>query len=348
MKKRVAVIGYGGQGKWHTWFILDSDVVSLTGVYDINEERRQEARDNGLFVYNSNEEIFADGTVDIIVVATPNDVHEQLCIQALNSGHNVICEKPVTLSVKSFDRMISAAHNNNKVFSVHQNRRWDKEYLGIKEIVDSGELGDIFRIENRVQGSRGIPGDWRKEKKYGGGMMYDWGVHLIDQVISIFPQKIIEVNCDLTNLTNTEVDDGFRLELLFAGGLTAFIEVSTYNFLRLPRFYMQCERGTAVIDDWNSSIRINKLIRWMDKEIKPVQTSSGISKTMAPRDHFSCEEYEKELPDANVHDFYRNFCHTIDGKCEQSIKNEQVRRVLLVIEKAFDSSKNRCRIKTDI
>ena len=100
--KKVAVIGYGGQGAWHCDQIIKSDVVSLAGTYDIKENRREDAREKGIFVYGSNEEIFADESVDIVVVATPNDVHEDLVVNSLKSGHNVICEKPVALSVEEF------------------------------------------------------------------------------------------------------------------------------------------------------------------------------------------------------------------------------------------------------
>ena len=107
--KRVAVIGYGGQGAWHCGQILKSDVTELAGTYDIKENRRKAAEENGIKVYSSNEEIFADNTVDIVVVATPNDVHEALVENALRSGKNVICEKPAALSVAEFDRMVAAA-----------------------------------------------------------------------------------------------------------------------------------------------------------------------------------------------------------------------------------------------
>ena len=121
--KKVAVIGYGGQGAWHCKQIAKSDVVTLAGAYDIREERRKAAEKDGVFVYGNNEAVFADETVDIIVVATPNDVHEELVIKALISGKHVICEKPVALSVESFDRMVKAAEKAGKLLSVHQNRR---------------------------------------------------------------------------------------------------------------------------------------------------------------------------------------------------------------------------------
>ena len=239
--KKVAVIGYGGQGAWHCSQILKSDVVTLKGIYDIKENRRKAAEENKIFVYENNEAIFADNDLDIVVVATPNDVHEDLVVNALRSGKNVICEKPVALSVESFDRMVAAQNESGKLLTVHQNRRWDVDFLGVKSVIKSGEIGEVIRIESRIHGSRGIPSDWRCEKAPGGGMILDWGVHLIDQMLQLIPEKIVSVNCVNTHITNNEVDDGFRLELGFISGKTAHVEVGTYNFLPLPRFYMQCK-----------------------------------------------------------------------------------------------------------
>lgn len=335
--KKVAVIGYGGQGAWHCNQILKSDVTELAGTYDIKPERCKAAKDNGIFVYESNEAIFADESVDIIVVATPNDVHEDLVVNGLLAGHNVICEKPVALSVDSFDRMVEAQNKSGKLLTVHQNRRWDVDFLGVKSVIDSGEIGEVIRIESRIHGSRGIPSDWRCIKKYGGGMILDWGVHLIDQMMQLIPDKITTVNCVTTNITNEEVDDGFRLEIGFESGKTAHVEVGTYNFLAMPRFYMQCKDGSLYLTDWQKKAQIAKLTRWIEKDVTPVQNAAGITKTMAPRDHLTLDEYEIDRQTSDVHNFYRNFCAAIDGKEEQFIKNCEVRRVLLVMESCFKS-----------
>lgn len=335
--KKVAVIGYGGQGAWHCSQILKSDVATLAGTYDIKENRREAAKENGIFVYDSNEAIFADRSVDIVVVATPNDVHEDLVVNALRSGHNVICEKPVALSVAEFDRMVAAAEKSGKKLSVHQNRRWDVDFLGVKSVIESGEIGKVLRVESRIHGSRGIPSDWRCEKAPGGGMILDWGVHLIDQMLQLITEKIISVNCVTTHYTNKEVDDGFRLELSFESGKTAYVEVGTYNFIAMPRFYMQCENGSMYLSDWQQNAKVAKLTRWIEKDVTPVQNAAGITKTMAPRDHLTLDEYEIERPTSDVHNFYRNFCAAVDGESEQFIKNNEVRRVLLVMENAFKS-----------
>lgn len=346
--KRVAVIGYGGQGAWHCGQVLKSDVAELAGTYDIKENRRIAAKENNIFVYESNEAIFADENVDIIVVATPNDVHEYLVISALRSGKNVICEKPVALSTESFDRMVSAAEEAGKILSVHQNRRWDVDFLATKQVISSGEIGDVIRIESRIHGSRGIPSDWRCEKEPGGGMILDWGVHLIDQMLQLIPDKITSVNCNCTHITNQEVDDGFRLELKFETGKSAYVEVGTYNFLPLPRFYMQCKDGSLYLEDWQKKAHVAKLTAWIEKDVTPVQNAAGITKTMAPRDELTLDEYDIERLTSDVHNFYRNFVAAIDGKEEQLIKNCEVRRVLRVMETCFKSDEAHQTVQVDI
>ncbi len=348
MKKKIAVIGYGGQGAWHCTQAMKSDVVELVGVYDIREIRRNAAKDNGIFVYESNEAVLADSNVDIVVIAIPNDDHKEWVIKALQAGKNVICEKPVEMSVAALDEMINAAAASGKLFSVHQNRRWDVDFLAMKQIVNSGEIGDIINIESRVHGSRGIPSDWRCEKAHGGGMILDWGVHLIDQLLQIFKtQEIDTVYCENTHIINQEVDDGFKLTMRFKTGERAYVEVGTYNFIALPRFYMQCKNGTALITDWREKAKVARLKAWNEKEVLPVQTAAGITKTMAPRDEITLDEYEIERPVSDVHDYYRNYVAALDGKEESFITHKEVRRVMKVMEAAFESDATGAPVKFD-
>ena len=348
MKKRLAIVGYGGQGAWHANWAMKSDVVELAGIFDIAEKRVNAARENGIHTYASREELIADKTVDIVLCATPNDVHKDIVIDALRGGKHVICEKPVALSVGEFDEMCDAAREAGKIFTVHQNRRYDVDYLAMQSLVNSGEIGETVNIESRIHGSRGIPSDWRCHKPQGGGMILDWGVHLIDQMLRLIPEKITGVYCEVTNITTNEVDDGFNLHLTFESGKRATVEVGTYNFLPLPRFYMQAKNGTAIIDDWQKKCRIAKLKAWCEKEVLPVQTAAGITKTMAPRDEITLDFYEIERPTSDVHDYYRNLVKAIDGKEEIFVKLAEVRRVLLVMEAAFVSAEKKEALKTDI
>ncbi len=336
--KKLAIVGYGAMGGWHAEKALVSDAVNLIGIYDIDPERISLAKSQGIHAYASLAEVLEDKNVDIVTVATPNDVHKEIAIKALEAGKNVICEKPVTLSTSDLEEMINAANKTGKLLSVHQNRRWDAEFLMMKKLYESGEIGEVFNIESRVHGSHGIPAGWRCEKKHGGGMLYDWGIHLIDQILMIVPSEIDTVFCRLDNLTNDEVDDGFRLELMFKNGCRAYIELGTYNFISLPRFYMQGKNGTALINDWGEKCKVVKCTRFHESEIKPVETAAGLTKTMAPRDSVTVSECEHELPSSDAHDFYRNFARAIDGIEPQLVTHEQMMLDLKVIEAAFRSA----------
>ena len=349
MKKNLVVVGYGGQGGWHADHALKSDVVTLHGIYDIKQERIDLAKSKGINTYDSFEAVLADDQIDILVCATPNDVHKDIVIRALESGKNVVCEKPVALSVEDFDDMCAAAKKAGKLFTVHQNRRWDVDFLAIKSIIASGEIGDTINIESRVHGSRGIPSDWRCHKPYGGGMILDWGVHLIDQMLQLIPnEKIVRIYNENTNITTDEVDDGFHLMMTFESGKRATVEVGTYNFIYMPRFYMQCKNGSALIEDWQKKCQIAKLKAWNEKEVVPVQTAAGITKTMAPRDEITLDSYEIERPQSDVHNFYRNLVKAIDGIEPQLIKLEEVRRVLLVMEGCFKSAETHQALEVNI
>lgn len=338
MKKYAAVIGYGGMGGWHTQHLLKSDVFELAGIYDIKEERRALAESRGIHAYATREELLADPRIELVTIATPNDTHEEIAIAALRAGKNVICEKPVTLSMESLERMISVAKECGKIFTVHQNRRFDVDYLAMKQLHDSGEIGDVIRLESRVHGSRGIPSDWRGKKEYGGGMLYDWGIHLIDQVLMVLGWDVDTVRCRMDHITNTEVDDGFQLEITFKSGAFAYVELGTYNFIPLPRFYMKGTKGTALITDWREETQVVKCKHWHESDVLPVETAAGLTKTMAPRDSVTVDEYRLPRPASDVHDYYRNIAQAIDGKATQLVTHEQMRIDLRLIQCAFESA----------
>ena len=337
-KKGVAIVGFGGMGGWHKNKLLKSDVAELCGIWDIKEDRRQAARDENIHVYSSFEDVLADEKVDIVTIAVPNELHMPLSIAALEAGKNVISEKPVCLSSQELADIIAASERTGKLFTTHQNRRWDADFLMMKQVYESGDLGEVFTMESRVQGSHGIPGDWRGKKEHGGGMMLDWGVHLIDQILQITKERKIErIYCVFDHITNYEVDDGFKLDIYFEEGLVARVEVGTSHFISLPRHYMNGTNGTAIVRGWGKDCEVVCCKNWEDKDVIPVVTAAGLTKTMAPRNKDTITEYSITSPKSDVHDFYRNYCLAVDGKAEQIVTHKELMRVMKVMEAAFES-----------
>jgi scyllo-inositol 2-dehydrogenase (NADP+) len=337
-KHGIAIVGFGGMGSQHGKKISEVDRAELVGTFDIAEERQLVAKERGLHTYNSFEELLSDDKVEIVLIATPNDSHRDLAIQAFKAGKDVICEKPVTLNSEELQDILNHAKEYNRVFAVHQNRRWDEDYLVMKKLYDEKTIGDVFNVESRVHGSRGIPGDWRHQVEYGGGMMLDWGVHLIDRITLMIPEKIKSIYCKLSYVLGNEVDDGFTLHLTFESGKTALIEVGTTNYISLPLWYMKGTSGTAMIKDWSMEGKYTRVSQADDHDATPIEAGAGLTKTMAPRINDTVEEFPIPRIDTDIRDFYHNVMDVMEGKAEQIVKNDEVMRVMKIMEAAFLSS----------
>jgi predicted dehydrogenase len=347
----MAIIGLGGMGNWHRELVNEGswwdkkvsgggkiEHLKVCGSFDIAGVRQQFARDHGLNAYDSLDELLGDPKVDIVLVATPNEAHLPLVKKALEAGKNVVCEKPAALNSKELQKMIDASQKAGKVFTVHQNRRWDGDYLTIKKIYNEKMLGEVFRIESRVHGSRGVPGDWRGDPKRGGGMVLDWGVHILDQALQMIPGKVKKAYVNFTHVTNELVEDGFSAELTFDNGLIFLAEVGTSNFISLPRWYVLGQDGTAMIEDFSCKGKIVRIKDYDKNDAVPIRTAAGLTKTMAPRTNETIKEEALPEIQSDIKDFYRNFLATIEGKEKLLVSLESVMRNMKLMEAIFCSA----------
>ncbi|WP_018750544.1 Gfo/Idh/MocA family protein [Paenibacillus sanguinis] len=333
-----AVIGYGGMGSYHTHHLMpiEQDRVRVVGTYDISGERRQISKDKGLQAYESLEDVLKDDNIEAILIATPNDSHKEIAIQALRAGKHVVCEKPVAMSTQELDDILAVAEETGKVFMVHQNRRWDPDFLIIRELYQKKIIGSVFQIESRVQGANGIPGDWRHLQQHGGGMLLDWGVHLLDQLLWLVDSPIKSVQADLSFILGDEVDDGFMSYITFENGVRALVEVGTTNYTKLPRWYVKGLEGTAKIDDWDLSGEIIAATGRKDVQAPaPIQAGVGLTKTMAPPSEEATEKLSFPAPKADYSPFYQNFYEVVREGAEPIVKNQEVRKVMQLIEQIF-------------
>lgn len=350
---KAAVVGYGGMGRWHKQGICKTDRVCIDGVYDINPERMEVAKQDGVSTaYPSFEELLRDKSVDIVIVATPNNFHKALVCQALEAGKTVICEKPVAMTSQELEEMEATAERTGSLFTVHQNRRVDADFCVVRETVESGLLGEVFEIESRVTGSRGIPEGWRQYAVAGGGMMLDWGVHLIDQLLVLMAgQKVTAITCQLYHVAYKECDDGFKMTMKFDTGLSATIEVGTSHYIEANRWYVCGNRGALLIPDWSCN---GKIVRAAEHQVtweeEIIQTKAGPTKTMAPRAKDTIEEIQLD-PDKYFSDydsFYRNIADVLDGTADLRVKPEEAMRGMKIMEAAFASDRSGQTVLCDI
>ncbi len=353
---KVGVIGWGGMGHWHTKLIRKHiDRMEVKGAYDILPEKKADMEENNVIPYDSAEALFADPEIDLVILSVPNNFHKTYAIDALRAGKHVLCEKPVMMSSEELEEVLAVAKEENKIFTVHQNRRWDRDFLIVKEAYDKGTIGKPFYIESKVTGGRGIPGDWRCTKVAGGGMMLDWGVHLLDQLLFMIDSPVAEVYAQVLNVKYQEVDDvddNLKVFLKFANGINAEVEIGTFHLIDQPRWYINGDTGTLKIQDWGSGADIVRALDVkMDWESAVVFTAAGPTRTMAARPNNSTEEFHIDIAEKTtnyeLHEMLADAMESGDYT-KVAVSPDQARRVMKLMEAAFRSSKEGILIKENI
>ncbi len=183
----VALLGYGFAGKTiHAPLIRSVPGLELTTVVSSNAAKVKtdlpEVRVIGLA-----DEAFGDSSVDVVVIATPNDTHFDLGRRALAAGKHVVIDKPFTVTVAQAEELSAAAEKARRLLSVFHNRRWDSDFLTVRKLIGSGELGDVMYFESHYDRYRPqVQVRWRESAGAGTGIWYDLGSHLADQALELF------------------------------------------------------------------------------------------------------------------------------------------------------------------
>lgn len=249
----VAVVGYGplgGMGLHHGLGATTTEGLAFVAVGDTSPERLKAAESEfpGVSTYTDPELLAADGEVDVVIVATPPSTHPELAEVFLRAGKHVVCEKPLCFTPSEADHLISLARSQGVTLTVHQNRRWDPDFLAVRRVVDSGRLGELFNMETFVGGFEHPCRAWHSEISISGGAIYDWGAHYLDWTLQLMGDDPVQVTAaghkrvwhDVTN------EDQVRVRLGWADGREAEFVHSDVAAVRRPKLYLQGSAGTLV------------------------------------------------------------------------------------------------------
>src|SRR5687767_490094 len=210
---RFGVIGVGTMGQEHASVIASNPALKLVGVTDAQVKTgRKVASDFACKWFDSAAEMIGSGDVDAVVIATPHWQHADLAIASLRAGLHVLCEKPLTVTVGQADEVLRVADESAGIFAVVHQKRFEPAYLGAKRLLESGELGPIYRCSM-------IESAWRSEAYYssspwrgtwkgeGGGVLLNQAPHILDRYAWLCGMpETIQARCD-TNLHKIEVED---------------------------------------------------------------------------------------------------------------------------------------------
>lgn len=195
----VGVVGYGGafnMGKQH---LLQMQAAGMTpvAVAEVNPTRLAVARQDfpGIQTFRKVGEMLRRSDVELVVLITPHNTHAPLALQCLRARRHVVSEKPLAITTAEVNAMIAAAKKSGTVLSTYHNRHWDGRILQAVDLVKKQNvLGEIVRIECHM-GGYSKPGDWwRSSRRISGGILYDWGVHLLEYSLQLIDAPITEVS----------------------------------------------------------------------------------------------------------------------------------------------------------
>jgi len=344
---RIGIIGHGFMGHEHETMLSKMDGYQIIGFSDIDPEQLSDVRE-GLKRYASNEELMNDPQVQVVLIAANNNQHHDLVCQAARAGKDIICEKPVAMNVEELDDMIKVVNECGVNFTVHHQRRFDPDFQTIKEVFDQKLLGDVYTLKNSLYGFNGNMHDWHVYVSEGGGMLFDWGVHLLDQILFMMPgAKIKSVFADIRNVINFEVDDYFKIIMRFDNRVTAEVELGTY-FLTDKMHDKWFERhwimggntGTAYVDGFypeGKIVRTSHLLTNVGGT--RTMTAAGPTRSFGPPAEGII--LTEDLPNVYTkhEDYFINYRKAYDGQEEFLVKIPETRRVLALMEAVRESAR---------
>ena len=185
----IAMIGGGYIGDCHidAYKAMPSDFAKLTAIVDSNPIAGQKAAEKaGCAWFSSLEDAVEAVTVDVVDICVPTFLHETFVVKAASMGKHVLCEKPVTMTLESFDRMHQACSTAGVKFMTGQVVRFFPEFVRIKKAIDSGELGDIHMFTECRLSQHPAWTSWHRDPAKSGGGLFDLNTHDIDYIYSLF------------------------------------------------------------------------------------------------------------------------------------------------------------------
>lgn len=251
---RVGLLAYGAIGDQHNQAISATEGLQLTAVADPNPERLAAAQifAPDVTTFEDATDLLESGLLDLVVISTPPNSHYSWAKESLSRGIHVVLEKPMALTVEECDELIALAAEKSLLLVVYQNRRYDTDFLAFKQIIDAGEIGEVFQYECFVGGYAKPCSYWHSDVAVSGGAIFDWGSHFIDQILATISSPIEYVSgLNQKRMWNHVTNaDHAQVTLTFEDGVQALFTNSDLAAARKPKFYILGTKG-AIVGDWD-------------------------------------------------------------------------------------------------
>ncbi len=324
---KVGVIGYGGafnMGRKHLAQMREAGMTP-TAVCELDPARLKVAEEDypGIETYSSVAEMLKKSEVNLVTIITPHNTHAPLGLQCLKAGRHVVCEKPMAITTAECDKLIAEAARRDLIISTYHNRHWDGCILKALDIINKGTIGEVIRYEAGMCAYR-QPGDWwRTSRTMSGGIMYDWGVHLLEYALQIITADITEVSgyahfgfwADKTPYKEDTNEDEASALVRFSTGQQIWLRFSTVDMRSnaLDLFWITGTKGKLSFNMKNFQLN----------------TRNGKGEDVTT---------QGSNPDGEQWRYYQNVCDHLAKGTELVITGEWARRPIHILDLAVKSA----------
>jgi predicted dehydrogenase len=333
----VGLVGFGLAGQvFHAPLIHANPNLHLSHILerrgDEAKKRYPEAK-----IVRDLESLLRESSVHLIVVATPNTSHLEIAAQSLQAGKHVVVDKPFTITSTDADELIAISKKVGRVLSVFQNRRWDGDFLTVRQILDQGAIGRLAEFHSRFDRFRpGVrPDAWREQSGPGSGVLYDLGSHLIDQAVVLFGNPT-GIYADLRMQRDGAVAvDNFEVQLQYPN-LKVTLHAGSLVCEPSPRFLLYGTRGSYQkfgLDPQEDALKLGGIPSGAGWGEEPSAAWGTVSQCNG---ELIRTKYRTLAGDYAA--YYTNVYRAISGQEELAVKPEQSRNVIRLIELAEQSA----------
>jgi len=334
---KTGLLSFGMSGKiFHAPFIADNPLFEFVAVVERSKKEANEYYPS-IMSYDSVEEMFANPDIELIIINTPNNTHFELSKKALESGKHVLVEKPFVPTSQEAKELFALGRSLNKKVMVYQNRRWNSDFLSVKNIIESERIGSLIEMHIRFDRYRPEigPKAFKEAPIPASGIAYDLGSHMIDQAIYLFGKPLKTLKIGTKNRENTQIEDYVCFILSSGGGLQIYITISNLVADKDSAYVLRGTEGT--FKKLRSDVQEDQLI----EGLKPANPNFGVEPEGNQGILTYINSFDEKVvsrvasPNASIIDLFEEVYHTIRSDRSYSVTEEQIITQLEILEQPY-------------
>ena len=337
---RAALIGLGRIGwQFHLPELARHEGFEPAAVVDPLQERLDEARGKyGVAGYRDHRPMLRAVKPDLVVIASPTPFHAEQAIDAFEAGSDVFCDKPLATSLQEADRMIQAAQSRGRKLMAYQPHRGHSVCVALMDVLGRDLIGPVYMVKAASARWR-RRNDWQAWRRYGGGMLYNYGAHMIDQLLYITGSRARRVSCSLRTVASLgDADDVVKAVIETDTGVILDMDINQASAWPLPAWCVLGRRGGIVYDPKAKQLHVRYL---PEGEMPELELQEGLAAEGRIYQVGEIKDWREEVVPLANHkeiDFYQKCYDYFAMDAEPFVKIEETRELMRVLEECLRSA----------